>query len=151
MLIGMGLQLAGKKITEISSKYISGAKEYEINNTIDLTNVDVVDLRVGTTRQKGLNISFIYKANYNQGKVGEIIVKGTIFLVGDEKEVNEFKENWGKEKKIDPKLRLGLLNHAWEISFLEAAELSKKLGLPLPIKIPTFALAEKEVEKKGKK
>ncbi len=146
----MGLQLAGKKITEISSKYIAGAREYEINNTIDLTNVDVVDLRVGTTKQKGLNISFVYKANYNQGKVGEIVVKGTIFLVGDEKEVNEFKQDWGKEKKIDPKIRVGLLNHAWEISFLEAVEHSKKLGLPLPIKIPTFALAEKE-EKKGKK
>lgn len=147
----MALQLAGKKITEISSKILTSANEYEINNTIDLTDVHIVELRVGGTKQKGLNITFTYKANYNQGKVGEIIVKGTIFLIGEEKEVKEFKDNWSNDKKIDPKLRVGILNQAWEISFLEAAELSKKLGLPLPIKIPTFALAEKEVEKKIKK
>lgn len=110
------------------------------------TNVsldDVREIKTGSSNSKAVIFDFIYSVSYDMKepkgqKMAELKVKGEIFYVGANDEIDEVMKLWDKEKKLEPKMMGVVLNAALNKGQVEAIEQAAKLGLPPPIPLPTL-------------
>jgi hypothetical protein len=124
-------------------------KQMVISTNIKITNAEKKNLALGGEKKQGIDIDFIFTTTYGTNS-SKIEVEGTIFYLGDKKELDDIEKSW-KDKKVLPDENFALLinNRALEIGLLQALTLADQLRLPMPIKLPKFVLGKDvPVEKK---
>jgi hypothetical protein len=142
-------RVVGTEITEMSVKRGDVVERpLNIKNDIKVIAVEKKSLTAGNEVKDGLVFRFEFTTKYGD-KSGDLNVRGSIFYMDKPKELEELVANWKKEKKIDDKLMVGILNKALELSYLRAVALAEHCKLPLPMQMPRFQ--SKPVEKEDKK
>ncbi len=118
-------------------------------HNITIEDVKEEPLNLGENAKKpGLKFSFEYKVDY-QPDIGEIMIKGHILYLEDEKKIKEIVTNWKKNKKMSPELTASLINTAIMKSAIKALSLSQDVNLPPHLPIPTIARTPSKTQGKA--
>ena len=121
-------------------------KGMKATHNITIEDVKEEQLNLGeNTKKSGLKFSFEYIVDY-QPNIGEVIIKGHILYLDDEKKVKEIASKWKKEKKMDSDITAQLINTAIIKSTIKALSLSQDLNLPPHLPIPTVVKPSTKVE-----
>jgi hypothetical protein len=104
---------------------------------------EVRELRTGNTESKAAIFDFKYSVSYDlkepkDQKLAELVVKGEIFYVDSNDEIDKILTKWKKDKKLESDITSDILNAALNKGQVEAIEQAAKLGLPPPIPLPTL-------------
>ena len=123
-------------------------RKMTISTNIKIANVEKKDFVIGADKKQGMNFDFIFTTLYGENS-SKIEVEGTLFYLGDKKELDEIEKIW-KEKQTLPNENIALIinNRALEIGLLQSIALSNQLKLPTPIKLPKFVLDKETKETK---
>jgi len=115
-------------------------KKMTIATSIKLTNITKKSLVIGDDKRQGTDFDFIFTTAYGENG-SKIEVEGTIFYIGDKKELDEIEKAWA-EKKTLPNENIALVvnNRALEVGLLQSIMIANQLRLPVPIKLPKFVL-----------
>ena len=137
-------------IHKVNAEKNMGAKvgQVKINNNVAINNVEQMDFAV--EGKQGLKFSFAFNCNY-EPNLGKIEVEGHVLYVGVDKEVNEIKTNWDKNKKVPMSVMEGIINAALHKGNIQAIKISEDVNLPSPLPLPKVNPGQKsdlEVDKK---
>lgn len=114
-------------------------KGMKASHNITIEDVKEELLNLGEKNKKsGLKFSFEYVVDY-QPKIGEVLIKGHIFYLENEKKVKEIVSKWKKERKMDADLTANLINTAIIKSTIKALNMAQDLNLPPHLPIPTVS------------
>ncbi|OYT43442.1 MAG: hypothetical protein B6U88_01055 [Candidatus Aenigmarchaeota archaeon ex4484_56] len=131
--------IIGYRIEKIEAK--SGNKiEGEIKIASSLPKIEKIEekkLNIGGVETNILGIKFSYNVNYEpiKGKIG--ISGELLYTTEDTKEITE---NWKKDKKLDKKIALPILNYILKKCVMQSIKIAEDLQLPPPIKLPEFTV-----------
>jgi len=115
-------------------------RNIKINTNIDIKDISFPKLDLFQTKEVA-NFEYNFKIFYED--CAELIFKGTILvLIEDKKQFEELKKSW-KTKKIDDKLRIPLMNIILSKCNLKALQLEEDLGLPAHLPAPRITSSEK--------
>ena len=116
--------------------------DIDINSTPTVENIRKKDLDI-----QGLNdvlaIEFRFVSKY-QPKLGEIIIKGEVLYQTDD--AKNILMMW-KERKLDNKLAVDVLNAIFKKCLTKAVAIADELNLPPPV---TFPVVKSGPEKEGR-
>jgi hypothetical protein len=124
-------------------------RKMTISTNIKIANAEKKNLAIGDEKKQGMDFDFLFTTIYGENG-SKIEVEGTIFYLGDKKELDDIEKSW-KEKKTLPNEAIALIvnNRALEIGLLQSIAMASQLRLPTPIKLPKFVLdKETKAEKK---
>jgi len=113
-----------------------------INNNVSIKDVVEVDLALGKAKQKALKFTFEFTSKY-EPKVAEILLRGELLYLGDERKIKEITDKWKKDKKIPKDVTKVLLDHVLAKCNIQALILSKDINLPPPIPMPKVQIDTK--------
>lgn len=141
--------IVADQITKINAERKPLPKEMTISTNIKIINVEKKTLNLGEEKKPGIDFNFIFTTMYGESG-SKIEVEGTIFYLGDKKELDDIEKAW-KEKKtlLNEAVALAVNNRALELGLLQSIALAGQLKLPTPIKLPQFVPAP-PVEQKTK-
>jgi len=114
----------------------------ELRITSSLPKIkDIAEKEVGIAgnKTKVLAINFEYKTIYEPIKA-KIDIEGEI-LYTDEKQ-KEILKKWEKEKKIDERISLPLLNYIFKRCTIQSIKIADDLQLPPPVRLPELVKKE---------
>ena len=114
----------------------------ELRITSSLPKIkDIAEKEVGIAgnKTKVLAINFEYKTIYEPIKA-KIDIEGEI-LYTDEKQ-KEIIKKWEKEKKIDERVSLPLLNYIFKRCAIQSIKIADDLQLPPPVRLPELVKKE---------
>ena len=114
--------------------------ELRITSSLPKIN-DIAEKEVGIAgnKTKVLAINFEYKTIYEPIKA-KIDIEGEI-LYTDEKQ-KEIIKKWEKEKKIDERVSLPLLNYIFKRCAIQSIKIADDLQLPPPVRLPELVKKE---------
>ena len=119
----------------------------QVNHNIKIKNLELREVNLGKLK-KILIFSYEYTVDYmlaKEGeKVGEIIINGEILYSDEEKQLEQIKKDWDKNKKIDPEIMRNVLQAAIDNAEVEAIYNSKKVLLPSPIPLGVVKKGEEQ-------
>lgn len=97
------------------------------------------EVGVGGNKTKVLAIDFEYKTKYDP-----INAKINIFgeILFNHPEQKEILKKWEKEKKVDEKVGLPLLNYIFKRCAVQSIKIADDLQLPAPVRLPEFVKKE---------
>jgi hypothetical protein len=107
-----------------------------IKNNIKIDSVEVANIGLDSTRQ-AFKALFTFTTEYSPN-FALIEIKGDVLMLGLPDEVKGILSMWDKEKKLEPEIGKAILNSVMNRCSLEVILLSKELGLPSPIPLPTI-------------
>jgi hypothetical protein len=127
-----------------------------ISNNVKVESVEETKLGAGEARQ-AYKVMFSFKTQYIPN-FAVIELKGEVLILDSSEEVSKMMAQWNKEKKLDVNAARTILNNIMNRCALEVILLSRELGLPSPIPLPSIKAegaaqakpAEKSVEKADK-
>jgi len=132
-------------ISERLNKVFAERKKLErkmhIKSDVELTDISLKDIGVGTEAKKAVVFSFNFVTNYGEDS-GKIEIDGEVFYTDKEEKMKEIVEDW-KKGKVDDKLRLAIMNKVLELSYIQAIALAEQVRLPPPIQMPHFVAKKK--------
>ncbi|MGV8162053.1 MAG: hypothetical protein ACP5N2_01825 [Candidatus Nanoarchaeia archaeon] len=129
-----------------------------IANNVKLDSIVESNMGLSQARQS-IKVLFTYKTDYNPN-YATIELKGEVLILGSVEEVKKIMDKWSKEKKLDQESARTILNNIMNRCALEVILLSRELGLPSPIPLPSIKAegaakaalkTEVKAEKSGKK
>jgi len=137
------MNLLGVNLREISLKRENMEGEIKIKNVKN--NINVVDINLKNVpvseTGKAIIFSFEYSTDYELAEPKDTLF-GSIRFVGDvaysdtKKKMDDVIKSWKKNKKIDEKTLLPVLQAALNTVNVEAIYLSNKVMLPSPVRLP---------------
>ena len=107
----------------------------EINNNVSVKDVDVINLNIGSEKEKALRFEFEYSTKYNPD-IAEIILHGDVVYATDEKTAKDTADYWKKKKDVQNPVIKEVLNAVLARCSVQALMLSRELNLPPPIPMP---------------
>ena len=138
--------IVADQITKISAERKPLPKELMISTNIKITNAEKKNLSIGEDKKQGIDFSFVFTTTYGESG-SKIEVEGTIFYIGDKKELDEIEKAWKDKKSLNESTALIVNNRALEIGLLQSIALANQLRLPTPIRLPKFVLGKEPEEK----
>jgi len=114
-----------------------------INNNVMLTDVSSIDVKLGGGAQKGLLLKYKYTCDYAP-KVGKILLEGDVVTVESDDVVKKVVDAWKKDKKVDSEISRKVLAQVLNKCTVQAIVLSRDLGLPAPIKLPSIGAGKSQ-------
>ena len=139
--------IVADQIIRISAERKPLPKELMITTNIKIVNAEKKALAIGEDKKQGIDFNFIFTTAYGESG-SKIEVEGTIFYLGDKKELDDIEKAWKDKKSLtNESLALVINNRALEIGLLQSIALANQLRLPTPIKLPKFVIG-KEAEMK---
>jgi len=140
------MQFIGDRKSKIEAKRSEKLERpMRVKPNITLEDVKKEEFFAAGDKKDGLVFDYKFDVQYGETS-GNINVEGSIFAVGDKKELTSTIKDWKKNKSIKPEITVAVLNKAMEIALLTAIPVSKELGLPVPLQLPRFKQEEKKKE-----
>ncbi|MCG8697348.1 MAG: hypothetical protein MI922_04785, partial [Bacteroidales bacterium] len=127
------IKLIGAKFLEIEAKRnpdFSG--KLELKTSIQITSLEKLEKSKDT-----LKTTYVFEIDY--ADLGEIKIKGDLFISTDSKTIKAMLKN-REEKKYDAPEYIELTNLIIRKASIKAFELEEELGLPIHIKLPSLSL-----------
>ena len=129
----MNLKLIGAKLIKISAE-----RNPEFSDKLEIkTNIKINSLEKIKEAKDTIKLSYDFKIDYN--KLGNILIKGFLFLSGDSKSIKDLLKIQ-KDKKHDSPEYVAITNLIIQKASIRAFELEEELGLPIHIKLPTLSV-----------
>ena len=127
------LKLIGSKIIKIEAE-----RNTEFNGELNIkTNVKINSFEKIKEIKDSLKILYEFEVNY--GELGEIKIKGHLFLSGEQKTIKELLKIQ-KNKEYNSPEYISITNLIIQKASIKAFELEEELNLPIHIKLPTISL-----------
>ena len=104
----------------------------DINSTPKIVNIERAELNFGGIKEV-LSVDFNFEVKY-EPDVGEIKMDGTILYQADN--AKDILAKWKKDKQVDGKLAMEVLNSVFRKCLTKALDISLELRLPPPIQFP---------------
>jgi hypothetical protein len=117
-----------------------------ISNNVKIESVEEAKLGINEERQ-AYKVMFSFKTDYLPS-FAAIELKGEVLILDSGEEVSKVMTSWNKDKKLDVSAARTILNSVMNRCALEVILLSRELGLPSPIPLPTIK-AEGTVQEKA--
>ncbi len=122
--------------TEINSKKENPAKgSVNVSNNVKVLSIKESKLNLDKSR-KTIELDFEYSTKYSPD-IGEIVLKGRLLAIDEEKAVTELLKSWEKDKKIEKEKAPMYLNPIMNKSVLQTIIMARELELPSPIPLPS--------------
>ena len=106
--------------------------DININSVPTIQKIEKHELGLANLKE-ALAIDFKFETKY-EPKIGNIAIEGRVLYQTNK--IKECLEKWKKEKKLDEKLLIEILNAIFRKCLVKAVDLSNELGLPPPIRFP---------------
>jgi len=103
-----------------------------------------VDMSINEMRRSAkdeITVDFAYKVDYKEG-VASLMMRGNLFLGGDEKELDKYIDMWRKDKKMPKELVSPLANIITYSSQVNGVLVARALGIPAPVVPPNIKLGK---------
>ena len=125
----------GVRFTEISAKGGKVAKgDIEVSTSLpNITSVRTVPVGSGKDKREILMMDFGYRATYMPIDA-KIELKGELSFIDDEPQ--KVMQQWKKDKKLDQKISLQVINFLIKKCAVESIKIADDLQLPAPVKLP---------------
>lgn len=117
-----------------------------VSNNIKIMGVEEVKMGLDKTK-KALKFSFSYKTNYAPD-IATIELKGDLLGLVAEEEAKKILDKWEKSKSLEKENAKSVINNVMNKCTVEVILLSRELGLPSPIPMPSV---KDEANNKNKK
>jgi len=111
------------------------AGQIKINTNVGITSVEKMDLKLSASATPSVRFSFEFKVSY-EPSVGSILINGHVIYLESKEAVQTIVDGWKKNKKVDDKIMVEVINKILNRAHVEALILSKELSLPAPIQLP---------------
>jgi len=126
------LKLIGSKIIKIEA-----GRNKEFNGELQIkTNVKINSFQKIKDVKDSLKILYDFEVNY--GELGEIKIKGYLFLSGEQKTIKELLKIQ-KNKDYNSPEYISITNLIIQKASIKALELEEELNLPIHVKLPTIS------------
>lgn len=145
------MKVIGTNFTSIEAKRYEIKKDERISGVTTNINIDKVEAAKQAklpTKESVFVTSFTFTVSYPVKKkknFAEVICKGDIVSVDDEKTVKDIVTAWKRKKKVPREIYLTLIRVGFEMSIVEAMVLAEKLKIPQPI--PIMRLLEVQMKR----
>ena len=127
------MKIIGAKFFEIEAK-----RDQDFSGKIELkTNVQIISLEEIKESKDTLKVSYIFGVNY--GTLGEIKIKGDLFILSNSKTIKIILKN-KKNKEYNTPEYINITNFIIKKASIKAFELEEELNLPIHIKLPTLSI-----------
>ncbi|MBN2095241.1 MAG: hypothetical protein JW727_04280 [Candidatus Aenigmarchaeota archaeon] len=138
----------GIRFTEISAKSGKSAKgDIQVSTSLPaIKSMKKMEVGTGKDKKDIILMEFDYSTIY-QPLDARIDLKGELSYLTEESK--KIMDRWNKDKKMDDKVSVPILNHLIKKCSVESIKLADDLQLPVPVKLPE--IRSKEEKAKGKK
>ena len=127
------LKLIGSKFLKVNAE-----RKPDFSGTLDIkTNIKIDTLEKIKDSKDALKLGYTFEVNY--GDLGEVEVRGLLFLSGDSKIIKDLLK-LQKDKKYDSPEFVAISNLIIQKASIKALELEEVLGLPIHMKLPTLSV-----------
>lgn len=123
--------------TGINANRQAGLKgNVSISNNVKVESVEETKLGAGEARQ-AYKVMFSFKTQY-MPNLATIELKGEVLILDSAEEVAKMMTQWKEERKLEVNAARTILNSVMNRCALEVILLSRELGLPSPIPLPSI-------------
>lgn len=125
---------------------IEGARTGDEAKSVEVkSNFAILSVKMDNNPAIGdfLNVSFRFEVGY-EPNLGNMKIEGTLWY--NEKDLNKLVTVKKDVVKLEPEVVRDVTNSIVRESLLEIIELSKKLRLPIPIRLPRIEMEPKKLE-----
>lgn len=130
------MPIVGFNLKKINVEREGVAKtQIKVNNNVQIKDVKETKLKIGTDKQKTLEIDFVFTSSY-EPKLGKIELEGNILVLEGIKAVKEMEKEWKKSKKLPGNYIEMIMNSILNRCSIEAIILSREVNLPTPFPLP---------------
>lgn len=133
------IKLVGFRYTKLNVE-----RNEELKGELKITpniNIQSIEKFKSDSKQEIIQIDFQFGIDYTS--LGKVELNGKMFLAVDSKTIKEILDGW-KNKKLDNKINLIILNTIMQKASLKALELEEEMNLPPHIQLPRLQLGEKK-------
>ena len=124
--------------TRISAERHEGkAGQINIKNNVTMRDVIKTKLALGPQSQDVLRVMFEFTSTYDPNR-GHISFEGDVIYIEKPEKVESLLKAWQKDKKLPKEEARIIVNHILGKCNVEAILLSRELGLPSPIELPSI-------------
>lgn len=128
-------------ILNITFNGINAEKQNSPKGSISVSNnikiEEVKEIQMGLDKTKtALKFNFTYKTNYAPD-IATIELKGELLSLIDSEEAKKIMTKWTKDKTLDKENAKIVINNVMNKCTIEVILLSRELGLPSPIPMPS--------------
>ena len=142
------MTIVGFNFTKIDvEKKDSQGGKINISNNVSIKDVVETDLSLGTEKQKAIKFVFEFISKY-EPNTGKRLLGGEVLFLEEASKGKKIMEDWKKQKRIERKLMVAILNNVLTKCNVQALILSQEVNLPSPIPLPKVNMEAKETEKK---
>jgi hypothetical protein len=130
------MPIIGFNFNKITAEKKTAPKgKISINNNVAIKDVSSMDFNIGSTKQKGIRYEYEFTSKY-EPKLGSIVIVGDVLALEEAKTVDEIVGGWKKNKKIEKKHMVPVMNTILSKCNIKALILSQDLNLPAPVQMP---------------
>lgn len=134
---GDKMNILGITFNQITAKKNAIPKtKISVNNNCKIESIEESKMNLDKT-QKAIRVKFSYKTDYSPG-MGDIEIKGELIALENADLAKKILDRWEKTKNMEPELGAGLMNNIMAKCSVQTIILSRDLGLPAPIRLPTI-------------
>ena len=123
------------KVNVERNSQAAAAGKVDVSNNISLTDVSEATVNIGSSKEKGVKVSFEFTTKY-EPNIGNMLFSGDILYLADAKKQQEVLSGWKKDKKLPKDVMAEILNSVLIKCNVEALILSRDVNLPTPIPLP---------------
>ncbi|MFQ5475387.1 MAG: hypothetical protein ACE5DM_06150 [Candidatus Nanoarchaeia archaeon] len=105
-----------------------------INNNVAIKDVKKADLKI--TGDKENAVKFVFEYNSEYGKLGSIVLGGSVLYLSTESEVKSILDGWKKDKSVKKEIMTALINRILAKCNIQTILLSDTVNLPPPVPMP---------------
>jgi len=107
-----------------------------VSNNVKIDSVEETKMGIGESRQ-AYKVLFSFKTQY-MPNFASIELKGEVLILDSAEEVSKAMDLWNKSKKLDVNAARAIVNAVMNRCSLEVILLSREIGLPSPIPLPSL-------------
>ena len=119
-----------------------------VSNNINIDDVEQVKIGLDETKSS-IKVAFTYKTQYSSD-FAFLQIKGEVLIIEEAKEAKKMVDKWKKDKTLEAEAARKLLNNVMNKCSMETILLSRELGLPSPIPLPSIKAQPAEEKSKKK-
>lgn len=112
-------------------------RQINVKHNLSLKDIKKNDLAFGANKRPVLRFDFLFAVEYEE--LGNLTMNGHVLFLEEDKKVKEVLDNWGKDKKIEPKLAESILNAILIKCNIKALMLAQEVNLPPHFNMPRLA------------